>query len=112
MLYLALLPVLIWLYLALGRGGFWRVRQLLSTDSAPLDASARVVAIIPARNEASVVGLAVQSLLAQQFAGELYIVVVDDASTDGTAALVRTAAAQAGASERVTIIRGPGPDPG
>lgn len=110
--YLASLPVLIWLYLALARGGFWRVRRLLSTDAAPLGASARVVAIIPARNEAPVVGLAVQSLLAQQFAGELHIVVVDDASTDGTAAMVRTAAMQAGALERVTTIRGPGPDPG
>ncbi|HTC52363.1 MAG TPA: glycosyltransferase [Steroidobacteraceae bacterium] len=112
MVYLASLPVLIWLYLALARGGFWRVRRLLSTDVAPLGASARVVAIIPARNEASVIGLAVQSLLAQDFAGELHIVVVDDASTDGTAAMVRTAATQAGALERVTLIRGPGPDPG
>ena len=111
-MYLASLPVLIWLYLALARGGFWRVRRLLSTDAAPLGASARVVAIIPARNEAPVIGLAVRSLLAQQFAGELHLVVVDDASTDGTAAMVRTAAMQAGALERVTIIRGPGPDPG
>lgn len=112
MLYLASLPVLIWLYLALTRGGFWRVRRLLATDAAPLGESACVVAIIPARNEAPVVGLAVQSLLAQQFAGELQLVVVDDASTDGTAVVVRAAAAQAGALERVTIVRGPGPDPG
>ena len=112
MLYLASLPVLIWLYLALARGGFWRVRRLLATDAAPLGESACVVAIIPARNEAPVVGLAVQSLLAQQFAGELHLVVVDDASTDGTAVVVRAAAAQAGALERVTIVRGPGPDPG
>ncbi len=112
MLYLALLPVLIWLYLALARGGFWRVRRLLSTDAAPLDAAARVVAVIPARNEAAVVGLAVNSLLAQQFAGELHIIVVDDASDDGTADVVRAVAARAGASARVMVIRGSGPDPG
>jgi hopene-associated glycosyltransferase HpnB len=111
-LYLALLPVLIWLYLVLARGGFWRVGRLLSTDAAATDAVGRVVAVIPARNEASVVGLAVQSLLAQQFAGELHIVVVDDASTDGTCDVVRTAAAQADATGRVTVIRGTGPDPG
>jgi hopene-associated glycosyltransferase HpnB len=111
MLYLASLPVLIWLYLALARGGFWRVRRLLSTDAAPLGASACVVAIIPARNEAPVVGLAVQSLLAQEFAGQLHLVVIDDASTDATADRVRAAAAQAGALERVTVIRGAGPDP-
>jgi hopene-associated glycosyltransferase HpnB len=112
MLYLALLPVLIWLYLMLGRGGFWLVGGLLSTDRASPGPAARVVAVIPARNEAPVVGLAVQSLLAQQFAGELHIVVVDDASSDGTADVVRAAAAQAGASERLTVIRGSGPDPG
>jgi len=112
MLYLALLPVLIWLYLMLGRGGFWLIAGLLSTDTTAPGAAARVVAVIPARNEAPVVGLAVQSLLAQQFAGELHIVVVDDASSDGTADVVRAAAAQAGATERVTVIRGSGPDPG
>jgi hopene-associated glycosyltransferase HpnB len=112
MLYLALLPVLIWLYLMLGRGGFWVVGGLLSTDSTSPGAAARVVAIIPARNEAPVVGLALKSLLAQQFAGELHIVVVDDASSDGTADVVRAVAAQAGASERVTVIRGSGPEPG
>ena len=111
-MYLALLPVLIWLYLVLARGGFWRVGHLLATDAAATDAVGRVVAIIPARNEASVVGRAVQSLLAQQFAGELHIVVVDDASTDGTSDVVRTLAAQADASDRVTVIRGTGPEPG
>jgi hopene-associated glycosyltransferase HpnB len=112
MLYLASLPVLIWLYLALARGGFWRVGRLLSTDAAPMDAVARVVAVIPARNEAPVIGFAVRSLLAQQFAGELHLIVVDDASTDGTAEVVRTAAARLGAADRVTLLRGSGPDPG
>jgi hopene-associated glycosyltransferase HpnB len=112
MLYLAWLPVLIWLYLALARGGFWRIGRLLSTDAAPLDALASVVAVIPARNEAAVAGLAVQSLLAQQFAGTLHIIVVDDASSDGTAEVVRAIAVRAGAAERVTVIRASGPDPG
>jgi hopene-associated glycosyltransferase HpnB len=112
MLYLALLPVLIWLYLLLARGGFWRVGRLLSTDAAAAGAIARVVAVIPARNEAGVVGLAVQSLLVQRFAGELHVVVIDDVSTDGTAEVVRDTALRAGAPTRVTILRGSGPDPG
>ncbi|HTB68682.1 MAG TPA: glycosyltransferase [Steroidobacteraceae bacterium] len=112
MLYLALLPVLIWLYLLLARGDFWRVGRLLSTDTATAGASARVVAVIPARNEAGVVGLAVQSLLGQRFAGDLHIVVIDDASSDGTAEVVRETAQRAGAATRVTLIRGSGPEPG
>ena len=112
MLYLALLPVLIWLYLLLARGEFWRVGRLLSTDAAAAGAIARVVAVIPARNEADVVGLAVQSLLGQRFAGELHIVVIDDASSDGTAEVVRDTAVAAGAATHVTIVRGSGPDPG
>ncbi len=112
MLYLALLPVLIWLYLTLARGGFWRVGRLLSTDAAATDAGAKVVVVIPARNEATVVGLAVQSLLLQRFAGELHIVVVDDASSDGTAEVVRETALRAGAAGRLTVVRGSGPDPG
>jgi hopene-associated glycosyltransferase HpnB len=51
-------------------------------------------------------------LLLQRYGGELHIVVVDDASTDGTAEVVRAVAVQAGAVSRVTIIRGSGPDPG
>ncbi|HTV77497.1 MAG TPA: glycosyltransferase [Steroidobacteraceae bacterium] len=112
MLYLALLPVLIWLYLMLGHGGFWLVGRLLSTDDPHAAVPARVVAVIPARNEAAVVGRAVQSLLGQDFSGHLHIVVVDDASSDGTAEVVRAAATQAAAAERVTVIPGTGPDPG
>jgi hopene-associated glycosyltransferase HpnB len=112
MLYLALLPALIWLYLMLGRAGFWVVGRLLATDITSPGAAARVVAVIPARDEAAVVGLAVQSLLAQEYSGELHVVVVDDASSDGTAEVVRAAAVQAGATERVTVIRGSGPEPG
>ena len=112
MRYLALLPVLIWLYLTLARGGFWRISRMLSTDSAAPTASACVVAVIPARNEAAVVGLAVQSLLGQRYAGQLHIVVVDDASTDGTAEVVREAAVRSGVPQQVTVIRGSGPESG
>ncbi len=57
-------------------------------------------------------GLAVHSLLAQRFSGELHIVVVDDASADGTDEVAMAAAAQAGGAERLTVIRGSGPEPG
>ncbi len=105
----AAVPLLIWLYLALFRGGFWRPRTL---PPAAIAARARVAAIVPARNEAEHIARAVQSLLAQRFQGELRVFVVDDGSTDGTAGAARTAAEAVGASERLTVLSGAPLPPG
>ena len=72
-------------------------------DGAPLPA---VTAVIPARNEAEVLGATVGSLLRQSYAGRFAIVVVDDQSTDGTAEAARGVAGAEDASDRLTIIRG------
>jgi hopene-associated glycosyltransferase HpnB len=83
----------VWLYLLSARGGFWRMRP--DVPGGPLRAPApSVTAIVPARNEADVVGRSVASLAAQQYAGEFQIILVDDASVDGTAALALAAAPQ------------------
>ena len=92
-----------WLYLIALRGGFWRVRDEAAL-SAVAGAARSVVAVVPARDEADVIGRAVGSLLAQHYAGSLHIVVVDDHSSDGTAAIARDIAALAGASARLTVI--------
>ena len=102
--------VAIWVYLLFFRGGFW----WLPYRPAPIVASAggrSVVAVIPARDEAAVVGRAVASLLAQDYGGGFHIVVVDDQSSDGTAEAARTAIA-ADASGRLTICRGKPIPPG
>lgn len=114
----ALVPVLIWLYLLLARGAFWRA-PVLARDAAPsgngaapleteLETSARrsVVAVIPARNEAALIGAVVSSLLQQRFAGMLHVVVVDDASSDATAAAATAAAETLGQRSRLTVIHG------
>src|SRR5437763_13787438 len=91
-----------WLYLIALRGGFWRVRDdTADASSAPARA---VVAVVPARDEADVIGRAVASLLAQDYPGSLHIVVVDDHSSDGTAAAAREAAMGTGAADRLTVI--------
>ena len=91
-----------WIYLLAFRGAFWRIeRDDLALEAAP---PRSVVAVIPARDEADVIGGAVTSLLAQDFAGRLDIVIVDDHSSDGTAEIARDAAAVAGAAGRVTVI--------
>ena len=102
----AAVPVLIWIYLLLGRGGFWRVSRHLRPANLTGPGTKRVVAVIPARNEAQVIGEAVTSLLAQDFPAPLRVVLIDDASADNTCGIAQSAAARARALARLTIIGG------
>ena len=100
---IAVVPVLIWVYLLIGRGWFWRVApQRASVPSA----ARRVVVLIPARNEATVIGTAVASLARQTFNGLIELIVIDDGSTDGTADAARAAAQVAGVLPRFELLRG------
>ena len=83
----------IWLYLLLARGGFWRMRPDVHRGVLRAPAPS-VTAVVPARNEADVVGRAMSSLAAQRYVGEFHMILVDDASQDGTAALALEAAPQ------------------
>jgi hopene-associated glycosyltransferase HpnB len=91
------LLVAIWLYLLLARGGFWRIRDT-ETGETPAPPESRIAVVVPARNEADVVGRAIASLLKQQCPGVLHIFLVDDQSEDGTAEC-------AGASDMLTVLR-------
>ena len=84
----------IWLYLLAGRGGFWRcnVRDL-DRFSDPADWPG-VVAVIPARDEAEVVGKAIQSLAAQTYRGSFAAILVNDQSLDATARVAQSAAGE------------------
>ena len=62
------------------------------------------MAIVPARNEAAVIGESVGSLLRQDYPGQLAVVVVDDDSTDGTAAAARAAAQ--GSPRQLLVFKG------
>ena len=107
---IAALALVIWLYLALARGGYWRFDLPEPVrDSGALPA---VVAVVPARNEAAVVGRAVKSLLDQDYPGHLHVVLVDDHSEDGTAEEALTAAARSLRPEGLTVRRSPALPPG
>ena len=100
--FLAAIPLAIWIYLLLARGSFWRLSED-KIESRRLENWPRVVAVVPARNEAPTISQAVSSLAKQDYPGEFSIVVVDDHSDDGTAALARQAAGASGAAQRVTV---------
>lgn len=95
---LALLPVAAWIGLLGFRGGFWRADQMLPATPPALAAWPKVVAVIPARNEAATIGATVGSLLAGDYPGDFAVIVVDDMSDDGTAEA-------AGRDARLTVIR-------
>lgn len=98
-----------WLYFLFFRGGFWRGDQRLTEGAPELDRWPAVVAVVPARDEAETIGATVASLLAQDYPGGLDVVVVDDGSTDGTAAVALAAGA---GSDRLAVIGGEPPPAG
>ena len=81
---LGLLICAIWIYLLVFRGRFWLFADPPDPGPAP---AASVTAVMPARNEAEVIARSLQSLSKQQYPGPFRIVVVDDHSDDGTAAI-------------------------
>lgn len=139
---LAWLSLAIWLVLFLGRGGFWRMDLRLpsraerldaepsgaeSLDAAPAVAGGvdwpEVTAVIPARDEARILPATLPSILAQDYPGVFSVILVDDASNDGTGDVAaelaaRTSGSAAGASQDtkntvpLRVLRGSGPPPG
>ncbi len=99
-----------WIVLLSLRGGYWRVRPLL--DSAPVVPGAQraewpsVAAVIPARNEAAVIGDVLPTVLVQDYPGPFHVTLVDDRSEDGTGDVALAAAARLGRGERLTVVRG------
>jgi hopene-associated glycosyltransferase HpnB len=87
---IAILSLLVWLYLFFAHGRFWLSAPELP-PAQPQDYP-DVDIIVPARDEAHTIGPVIGSLLAQDYRGKFRVILVDDNSTDGTAALAGTAA--------------------
>jgi hopene-associated glycosyltransferase HpnB len=125
----SVLAAVAWVYLLVGHGGYWRTDQRLpgvgpdpatrpkdsgpgeswSTESWPNGSWPSVVAVVPARNEAAVLSLSLPSLLAQDYPGEFSVVLVDDGSTDDTAAVATALGREATAVGREAAALGQGP---
>ncbi len=106
---LAALTFAIWLVLIATWGAFWQLWRFDADHDSVAQPPAwpPVVAVVPARNEARTIGETVSSLARQDYPGQLRIIVVDDASNDGTAQIARRAAGDAGVSSRFEIITAP-----
>ena len=100
-----LLAVAGWTYLALAPGMFW-VPVMPRNDTAPAQWPS-VDIVVPARNEADALPKTLPSLLAQDYAGEWRVILVDDHSGDGTSDVAQKIAEEAGKSARLTIIAAP-----
>src|SRR6516165_6344600 len=102
----AALALVIWLYLLFGRGGFWLSGERDDGEVLPPQAWPRIMAVIPARDEAECIGESIASLVSQDYPGDLGIIVVDDGSSDDTAAIAERTAAAAGAGAKFEVVAG------
>ncbi|AOX02213.1 glycosyl transferase family 2 [Moorena producens PAL-8-15-08-1] len=100
----------IWIGLLGFRGQFWRADQRLVIEKFPTrslgqgESLPKVCAVIPARNEAELLPTTLRSLLAQDYAGCLTVIVVDDQSTDQTATIAQALAQESNqSSERFQL---------
>ncbi|MFE9851635.1 glycosyltransferase [Streptomyces sp. NPDC005576] len=99
-----------WVWLLLGQGLFWVTDQRLPVRSVPAHWPS-VAVVVPARDEAPILPVSLPSLLAQDYPGEVFVVLVDDGSTDGTGDLARELAECRGGLELQVVTAGE-PEPG
>ena len=104
---LACLSCIAWFYLVLFHGRFWRADCRIGSEALDRrDDWPAVVVVIPARNEADVIGQTVTSLVNQDYPRPATVLLVNDNSEDGTVAAARVAAAAANRASRLIVIDG------
>lgn len=99
-----------WAYLVMGHGDFWLTSMRLPAEPPEPERWPSVGVVIPARDEAAVLPETLPTLLAQDYPGELAVWLVDDDSSDGTAALAHTLADRTGRA--FTVLTAPPSAPG
>jgi hopene-associated glycosyltransferase HpnB len=116
-----LAAAVVWAYLVLGHGGYWRTTQRLPRSAAAAADTATgpgaasgpaadpgawpdVAAVIPARNEAAMLPVVLPALLGQDYPGALTVIVVDDCSTDGTSEVAAAFAPDPGDPRRALRV--------
>jgi hopene-associated glycosyltransferase HpnB len=103
---IGIITLAIWLHLFFGRAWFWRVKKF-AADGIQIDPPGRwpkIVAVVPARDEAETIGEVVASLVKQDYPGPFSIVIVDDHSEDATAEIASRVAEENGAEEKLRVL--------
>jgi hopene-associated glycosyltransferase HpnB len=95
----------VWVYLTLFRGSFWRTRVRLGPESE-CAMWPSVVIIVPARDEEVTLARTLPRLLRQVFPGNARVVLVDDRSSDGTSTLAAAMGAETDALLDLTVVSG------
>ncbi len=105
----ALASAAIWAWLLAGHGRFWRADQRLGRPPPPSEWP-DVVAVIPARDEAETVAQTLSAHGATTYPGRFSVILVDDASTDGTGEIARSVAEKS--ARPIRIVPAPPLPPG
>lgn len=105
MLILTIASLIIWLGLLIFWGQFWLGVQLSLSDQK-LKHYPNVWVIIPARDEADVIGTSLQSVLQQNYPGNFAVVLVDDNSSDQTAKIAQETAVNLSKKQQFNLISG------
>lgn len=90
-----------WVALSLDRSRAWPFSMKLPIETGPRSAH-EVAVVVPARNESALLGETLPRLLAQEEVA--VVVLVDDASDDGTAEVARRAALEGGWTDRLRVV--------
>jgi hopene-associated glycosyltransferase HpnB len=108
-----LLAAAAWVYLLVGHGTFWRTDcRLPRAAGADPGIWPSIVAVIPARDEAAMLPETLPSLLTQEYPGAFSVVLVDDGSSDGTAAAAGSLGRKPGVTAALRVIEGTPPPAG
>jgi hopene-associated glycosyltransferase HpnB len=108
----------VWAYLVVGHGRYWRAGEWLPPPASPCPITGEhaswpeVVAVVPARNEAAMLPATLPTLLGQDYPGALTVILVDDCSSDGTAAVAARLAPEPTRPGRALRIIAGGPPRG
>ncbi|MEU5659204.1 glycosyltransferase [Streptomyces sp. NPDC047737] len=110
--WIAVGSLVVWVWLLLGQGFFWRTDQRLPVRAEAEPARwPSVAVVVPARDEAEVLPKTLPSLLAQDYPGVAEIFLVDDCSGDGTGDLARALSVRCGGLP-LTVVSPGEPDAG